>query len=261
MNPAKTSKRRATVLLLGLAGLAVAALIFMPAFPQPLWYHNFADQRCLWCIPHALNVVSNLPFVVVGIWGVLYLLLGRRLEGFEFASERWPYVAFFGLIALTGVGSAYYHLDPNNDRLLWDRLPLAMAFMALFSIIVAERIDRGVGMALLIPLVVVGGASVIYWHATETWGHGDLRPYLLVQFSPLLALPIILLLFSSRYTGTADLYAALGLYVLAKALEILDKAIYSRGEFISGHTLKHLVAALAPLLILHMIWRRRLLDK
>ncbi len=244
-------------LLLGLSLLALGMFLVVPPFPQPLWYHNFADRRCLLCIPHTLNVVSNLPFLLVGIWGVCCLLRTKPLQGFQDPSERWPYVAFFAFIALTGVGSAYYHLDPNNDRLLWDRLPLAMAFMALFAIIIAERINRRVGMALFVPLVVLGGASVVYWHATEVWGRGDLRFYLLVQFYPLLALPIILFLFPPQYTRTSDLYGALACYVLAKVLEVLDKPIYSQGQIVSGHTLKHLVAAVSPYLILHMIQRRR----
>ena len=95
------------------------------------------------------------------------------MPGFRESSQRWPYVFFFAAIALTGVGSAYYHWHPDNDRLLWDRLPLAIAFMALFAIIIAERIDRRVGMWLFVPLVILGGGSVVYWHVTGNLGTGD----------------------------------------------------------------------------------------
>jgi hypothetical protein len=203
-----------------------------------------------------LNVVSNLPFVLVGCWGVFYLLGARPCPGFRDSRERWPYLFFFVFIALTGVGSAYYHWEPNNERLLWDRLPLAIAFMALFAVVIAERIDRRAGMWLFGPLVLLGGGSVVYWHMTEVWGRGDLRPYLLVQLYPVVAVPVILLLFPAQYTRARDLYGALAWYALAKALELLDKPVYSQGQIISGHTLKHLAAGVSSYLVLHMIQRR-----
>src|SRR5262249_34597063 len=164
-------------------------MLALPPYPQPLEYHNFADQRCFCGIPHTLNVLSNVPFVVVGVWGVWYLVRNDHLPGFRSGAERWPYVVFFLFIALTGIGSAYYHADPNNDRLVCDRLPLAVAFMTLFAIIIAERIDYRAGMLLWGPVAILGGGSVFYWHWTELQGSGDMRLYLFVQFFPLLALP------------------------------------------------------------------------
>jgi hypothetical protein len=249
------------VFLTALTILPVLLLFIVPPFAQPLWYHDFADQRCLLCIPHMLNVVSNLPFVVVGVWGLAYLAHCQPLGKFEEPKDRWFYGFFFAAVAFTGIGSAYYHWQPNNDRLLWDRLPLALAFMALFAMIVAERVNYRAGIALFIPLVMLGGASVVYWHVSEGWGEGDLRPYLLVQLYPLLAIPFILILFPARFTLTQDLYAALGCYLIAKALELLDRQVYSQGQIVSGHTLKHLVACLGPYFILHMIQRRRRLPQ
>ena len=247
-------------ILIALSVIAAGVMLAVPPLAQPLWYHDFADQRCFCGIPHTLNVVSNLPFVIVGLWGTLWLLCVRRPAGFHDSRERWPYVVFFVCIALTGVGSAYYHADPNNDRLLWDRLPLAMAFMALLAIIIAERIDHCAGMILLVPLVALGAGSVVYWHWTETIDQGDLRLYLFVQFYPLLVLPLILVLFRPRYTRTGDLIGALAWYVVAKVLEILDRQVYAQGQIVSGHTLKHVVAAVSPLLVLLMICKRRPID-
>jgi predicted membrane channel-forming protein YqfA (hemolysin III family) len=244
--------------LLGLAVLPVLLLWAVPPFAQPLWYHNFADQRCLLCVPHMMNVVSNVPFVLVGALGVWFLFRCSE-DRFLAPTDRWLYGVFFVAVVLTGVGSAYYHSVPNNDRLLWDRLPLAVAFMALFATIVAERVDHRAGVMLFIPLVLLGAGSVVYWHVSEGWGQGDLRPYLLAQLYPLAAVPVILLLFRSRFTDTQDLVAALGCYVVAKGLEALDRQIFSQGQIVSGHTLKHLAAALAPLFILHMVQRRRLI--
>jgi hypothetical protein len=244
--------------LLGIAVVAVIVMLFVvPPFEQPPWYHDFADQRCLCGVPHALNVLSNLPFVVVGVWGVFYLLCHARLPGVQEAYERWTYMFFFLFIALTGVGSAYYHYAPDNERLLWDRLPLAVAIMTLFALVIGEHIDRRAGPWLLVPLVLLGAASVIYWHQSERYDAGDMRPYLLVQFLPLLLLPFILWLFPSRYTRSADLGAMLALYVVAKILEILDREFYACGQIVSGHTLKHLTAGFGAYMVLHMIERRR----
>jgi hypothetical protein len=234
--------------------LASGFLLLWPPIPQPLWYHDFADQRPLLGVPHLMNVVSNLPFVIVGVWGLVYLGKSRRDAA---PIERLPYWVFFAGLVLTGIGSAYYHADPNNDRLVWDRMPLTVTFMALVTAVLAERFDARLAGWLLAPLIVCGVASVLYWHWTEARGAGDLRPYLIVQFLPLVILPIVLLLFRSRYTGTGELWASLGCYGIAKLLEMLDRVVYIAGGIVSGHTLKHLVAAIGAWFVLAMLQRRR----
>lgn len=121
---------------------------------------------------------------------------------------------------------------------------MTIAFLGLLSAIISERIDRGLGLRLLGPLVLLGLASVIYWNRTELAGAGDLRPYVLVQFGTLL-LTLVLLLFPPRFTGTRYLIYAFGFYVLAKVFEQLDVPIYNTLRILSGHTLKHLAAATA----------------
>ncbi len=246
------------VVVLGVA--AVSVLLALPPLPQPKSYHAFADQRTLLGVPHCLNVVSNLPFLVVGILGVMFVLRQEPGAGTPFLErrERGPFLLFFLGIGLTAFGSAYYHLDPNNDRLVWDRLPMAVAFMALSASVLGERIAPRLGKWSLPPLVLLGLASVAYWHWTEQRGRGDLRFYYFVQFYPMLALPLILALFPPRYTRTADLWAAFGWYVLAKILEHPgDGPIYDLGGWVSGHTLKHLAAALAAWQILRMLRLRK----
>jgi len=152
--------------------------------------------------------------------------------------------------------AAYYHADPSNARLVWDRLPLAVAFMAFFASTLAERVHPKAA-ALFLPLALLGGASVVYWHLSEVHGGGDLRLYLFVQLYPLLATPVVLLLFPPRYTRGADLVAALLCYLLAKSLEALDAQVYARGGLASGHTLKHLVAGLSAAWLLYMVRKRR----
>src|SRR5215470_9977173 len=182
--------------MLGLLGAAVVAAALSPPIPQNLAYHRMADDRALWGIPSALNVLSSAFFVAVGALGGWVL----RPGGARFVDrrERWPWAVFFTGLFLTGFGSACYHLEPGNDRLVWDRLPLAAALMGLGAAVVMERIGRRTGLALLGPLVALGLGSVLWWHAGESEGRGDLRLYALVQFYPLVAVPVMLLVFPPR---------------------------------------------------------------
>jgi hypothetical protein len=158
---------------------------------------------------------------------------------------------------LTAFGSAYYHLQPNNARLVWDRLPMTIAFMAIVAALIAERISVQTGLWLLPVLVVTGMASVLVWYQSEMNGAGDLRFYATVQAYSLLFLLIALLL-PPRYTRSSDLVIIAGFYVLAKVLETFDKPIFDAlGHVVSGHTLKHLAAAGAAYWILRMLQRRR----
>jgi hypothetical protein len=227
--------------------------------PQPAWYHDFADQRRLLGVPHTLNVLSNLPFVLAGLGGILFMWSARsRRPGiFLEAPERAPYWVYFIGLVLTGLGSAYYHADPTNARLVWDRLPLTVTFMGLFTAILAERLDKACARWLLAPLVLLGAASVLYWDYTERIGAGDLRFYFTIQFFPLIVVPILLATCPPRYTGAGDLLASLLCYGLAKALELLDGQVYTGTAFVSGHTLKHFVAGIGAGLIIVMLMRRR----
>jgi hypothetical protein len=238
-------------------GVVAAAFLFTgPPLPQSQHYHAFADQRTLLGIPHCLNVVSNLPFLLIGVLGLRLVL--RADAPFLTPAERWPYAVLFLGVGLTAFGSSYYHLDPTNGRLLWDRLPMSLAFMGLFDAVIGERVGVVFGKRLLIPLVLVGLGSVLYWHFTEQRGHGDLRPYYLVQFYPLFGIPLLVGLFPPRYTGTAGLSVAVGWYVLAKFLEHPgDAPIFRLGGVVSGHTLKHLTAACGAWALLRMIQTRR----
>ncbi|HTU23349.1 MAG TPA: hypothetical protein VMG10_35265 [Gemmataceae bacterium] len=252
---------RGRLLVIGALGVAaIAGLVCLPPLPQSLIYHHFADNRTLWGVPNCLNVVSNVPFLLVGVWGLWYVLHRQTETRSSFLDpvERWPFVLFFAGVGLTAFGSAYYHLEPNNDRLVWDRLPMTVAFMSLFAAVLGERIDVRFGIRLLLPLIVLGIGSVWYWHATEQQGRGDLRPYYVVQFYPMLALPLLMLFLPPRYTRTVDLFAALSWYVLAKVCEHPgDRPIYELGHVVSGHTLKHLAAAAAAYWILRMLQQRR----
>ena len=249
------------LLIPGLALTAIAIVLALPSIPQDSSYHDFADRRGWLAIPNFLDVVSNLPFVLVGILGLSFLWRQRQTSGFFVeSSEQWPYAVLFLGVALTGVGSAYYHLAPDNARLTWDRLPMTLIFTSFFAAVIAERISLKAGLRSLLPLVGLGIGSVIYWHLSELGGAGDLRPYILVQFYPLLAIPLLALLFPPRYTRSMDLLIVAVIYAAAKVFERLDAAIFSLGRIASGHTLKHLLAATAAYWILRMLQKRHPLN-
>jgi predicted membrane channel-forming protein YqfA (hemolysin III family) len=241
--------------LVAVLALTAAGALLVPPIPQDPAYHRFADDRALLGVPNALNVLSNLPFTVVGLFGIA-ALLGSRPVALVDPSERWAYVVFFVGVLLTGLGSAYYHLAPDNDRLVWDRLPMTVAFMALLAAVVAERVGVRAGTRLLGPFVTIGLVSVLQWHLSERAGAGDLRLYALVQFLPLLVVPVLMGLYRARYTRGTDILGVVALYGLAKVFELGDGIVLGLGHLVSGHTLKHLSAAAATWWVLRMLTRR-----
>lgn len=251
--------RKRVLLIVSLVIAAIGVVFSLPPIPQDQTYHNFADHRDMLGIPNFLNVVSNAPFILVGALGLTFLWRqGAQSQGpFTNPGERWAFLVLFAGVGLTGFGSAYYHLAPSNATLFWDRLPMTIAFMSLFASIIAERISLSAGRVLLFPLLALGIASVMTWHLGEVRGAGDLRLYGFVQYFPLLAIPLLVLLFPPRYTRTADLFGALGWYGLAKILDLLDAQIFALGNLVSGHTLKHLASALGTYWILRMLKTRR----
>jgi len=224
--------------------------------PQPASYHQFADQRHWLGIPNFANVASNLAFAIVGLWGLQLLLRSDTLKNsFIESRERLPYIlAFVGLL-LTAVGSAYYHLAPNNSRLVWDRLPMTIVFGSLIAVVIAEFISLEAGLKLLPFLIAIAAGSVVQWYYDELRRHGDLRIYATVQVYSALVLLMPLLL-KSRYSRRTDFVIVFGFYALAKLFELADKSVFRFGHFVSGHTVKHLAAAMAGYWILLMLKRR-----
>jgi hypothetical protein len=217
---------------------AIAGICLAPAIPQDPSYHLFADRRALLGVPNFWNVASNLPFLFVGAFG---LLQSGRLAAPDLATH---YRVLSAAVALVAFGSGWYHLDPHNASLVWDRLPMTVAFMAFLAALMADRISWVLGRALLWPLVVAGIASIAWWVRTEAAGAGDLRAYALVQFLPMLLAPLILLLWRDGSLSARPLWLAFAAYALAKVLEHFDVAIFA-ATGMGGHALKHLSAALA----------------
>ena len=238
--------------ILGLMMLGVIIGLWWAApIAQDNSYHHFADSRMMLMIPNALNVLSNLPFLIVGLLAFFRLQL-------TYDQERYFYGLFFVGVTCVAIGSSYYHWHPDNQRLVYDRLPMTVAFMSLLTAIISERISLKLARYLFIPLILLGVFSIAYWRYTSGQGHGDLSIYVFVQFFPMLALPYMLLAFPARYTGVSQLWCSLVLYVGAKVCELLDKPIYHlTHQWVSGHTIKHLLAALSCYYIYRYVGVRR----
>jgi len=231
----------------------------VPRIPQPLSYHRFADHRAFLGIPNFGDVTSNLPFAVIGIWGLVFLFRSNPQETpehFVDRREQWPYLFVFAGLLLTAFGSSYYHLAPDNARLVWDRLPMTITFMGMVAAVIAERISVRLGLWLLPILLCVGLGSVCQWYWSEVQGAGDLRFYAAVQAYSTLVI-LLAFLFPRRYTRTSDFAYVIGFYALAKVLELYDRPIFAALQFVSGHTLKHLAAAAAGFFILRMLDKRK----
>jgi ceramidase len=235
-------------------GLVLAFALTAP-ISQPASYHNFADQRAFFGIPNFWNVFTNLAFLVVGLAGIFRTFGSPPPGGLN--ALRWNYRVFFIGVLLTGFGSGYYHYAPSNFSLIADRLPMGIAFMALFTLIIGESISVAKGRALLLPFTLMGVFSVLFWAITEAMGVGDLRPYVVVQFVPMVLAPLILWRFGSFLTRVWMLWLVMLLYLLAKLAEYFDQIIMDWGEVFSGHALKHLFAAAACLMVYLALGTRR----
>ena len=245
-------------IIVAIAALSIIAVFSMDPIAQDPAYHHFADRRGMINIPNFYNVLSSLPFVIIGIMGMRLVALGRASGGL--VELQAVYMTFFAGVFLTGFGSVYYHYHPDNQTLLWDRLPMTIAFMAFFSAIAGETISSQMALKLFIPLLVSGIASVVYWHVSELNGHGDLRAYVLVQFLPILLIPLILWLFNSRLNGIKYIWGVIVAYAVSKLMEFFDARIYSSLGVISGHSLKHLIAAFAAFIFYRALRNRQILS-
>jgi len=245
------------LLLLAVTLVSLGLTFALPAFGQEPGYHSFADQRMFAGVPNSLNVFSNLPFAIVGAVGVAGLLNRRRSPMFLDSRESLPYLAFFAGLFLVALGSAYYHLFPSNQSLVWDRMPISVVLVAFACSQLAERVSPRTGSILLAPFMGLGIASVLYWRVTELLGQGDLRPYGFIRFFPMVLVPFLILVFPKRYTGSGRLLLALVLFAASSLLEALDEEVLQVAGLVSGHTLKHLLAAFSAYLIWQMLRLRR----
>ena len=234
--------------------IILSVLFFIEPIAQDLNYHNFADSRTIYSVSNFWNVVSNIPYFLVGLYAFYKMYWIKSLKIIN--EVKVTYFLLFLGVTLVAFGSGYYHLEPNNETLLWDRLPMSIAFMGLFSLVISEFYSIKLGKALIYPLVVAGVSSVVYWYIGELNGHGDLRFYLLVQFLPILLMPIIFIFFKGSFTLTRGYWWLLFFYLLAKIFEYFDKEVFELLNIISGHSLKHIISAIG-LWILVIVFEKR----
>ncbi|MFK7816238.1 MAG: hypothetical protein AB8B92_07875 [Gammaproteobacteria bacterium] len=240
----KFNKRDSFIVLLIL--FTFLSLFFIAPIPQDLNYHNFADSRALFGINNFLDVFSNLPFLLVGILGLHYTFKNWGI------TSSWSWLVFFVSIFFVALGSSYYHLNPENNTLTWDRLPMAIGFMALFVIVVTDYVHQNLGKWLLLPMCLVGILSVIYWHITD-----DLRFYAWVQFVSMALLLIIIFVYKPNHLQPKYLIYAYIFYALSKLTEYFDKQIFEMiDQLVSGHTIKHLLASIATFCFYILLKRR-----
>ena len=243
-------KRKQRLILVASTSFMIILLTFLlPRYAQPLSYHDFADKRVFINIPNFFDVMSNIPIFVIGIIGY-FCLNSCNLTTIP-SEEKKLWKLFFFASILTAIFSAYYHLKPDNLRLGLDRLALSFLFMSFFCVILEERMHEKIGIKLLWPLIGLGILSVIYWITSEKIGKGDLRFYGLIQFGPMLLLPLVFFLFPPCYTGQSYLYLSFIFYMLAKIAEVEDRKIFEYfHQQLSGHTLKHLLSSISLICVI-----------
>lgn len=237
-------------LLLGVTGLLLLALL-APPLTQHADYHAFADQRTLWGLERAMDVLSNLPFLVAGLAG--FTLLSRWPRDALTGVQRACAGLFFAGLVLTFAGSTLYHLRPDDAGLLWDRAGMSIAFAGLLALAAADRVSDRAALALAGTVPVFAALCLWAWQAS-----GNLMPWAVLQGGGMLLVLAFAALRPLPQALGLRLGAVIALYALAKVAESADLAIFGMtGGWLSGHTLKHLIAALAAWPVLAALTRAR----
>lgn len=236
------STRRSEIVLLLFTAFLIALSTLVPFVAQDQGYHHFADQRSMGGIHNAMDSLSNLPFILFGLWGCALLATGR-LKFQPGALQFFSIVFFLGFIA-TGVGSLWYHLAPNDEGLVFDRLGMVLAFSGVLGMIAAQRVSARAGWWLGFLTLLLGPYSVLHWVSS-----GSIGPYAVMQFG---GMALVMGMLFLRDTGAGPRWAALiAAYALAKVFETMDVQVFAlTQQLVSGHTLKHLVAACAALAVI-----------
>ncbi len=243
--PPHTLPRLVAALIL--IALPPTLLFLIPPLHQAQSYHAFVDQRAWLGLPNTLDVLTNLPLLLAGLFGL------REALHQPATPHRATWLVFFGALALVGFGSGWYHLAPNDTSIVWDRLPLSLMFTSLFAAVLGETVSPSLGRRVLLPVLAFGVFSVVWWQGLD-----DLRPYFAAQSLALVGVPALLALFPKRGDGRSWLVAGLGCYALAVAAEHSDRFIFDlTGHLFSGHSLKHCLAALGCATVAVMLRARR----
>uniref|UniRef100_A0A0D9UXX5 Uncharacterized protein n=1 Tax=Leersia perrieri TaxID=77586 RepID=A0A0D9UXX5_9ORYZ len=235
------------------AGGAVLAsallLVATPRLRHSPALHLFADMRNLLGVPNTLNVLTAYPLLLAGVPGLVLCLCGSGCFGISLRWEALGWFLFYTGNIAAAFGSAYYHLKPDDDRLIWDRLPMMISASSLLSILVIERVDERVGLSCLLSLL-----SLILVSSACERVLDDMRLWVVLNFAPCIAIPAMLFLFPPKYTHSRFWFLATGFYLLARFEGLADRKVYSVNRyFISGHSLEHLCFALVTLILTVML--------
>ena len=245
----KSPLTRSETGLLAALALAVVLACFGPAVAQYADYHAFADQRTLWGMPFAMDVLSNAPFAMLGAWGLMRLRPMHtprdRRTGFVTLvpcdAQRPLAQLFFGGLLLTALCSTYYHLQPDDLGLAIDRMGMLAAFAGLMGLAAADRISARAGQWTAAAVLALGPVAVGVWALT-----GNLLPWSVLQGGGMLLIVCLVLRNPLFGAWGVPLVAVIAWYVLAKLLELGDHPVLEWTDgLVSGHTLKHLAAAMA----------------
>ena len=235
----KLTLKSPEIALLAVCGVLLLIALLGPSVSQPASYHQFADQHPWFGIPFAMDVLTNLPFALWGVMGLLRLhqLPPERLE----ASQRATATLFFTGLVLTAICSGWYHWAPRDAGLAVDRLGMVVAFAGLIGLAAAGRISARIGLTVPFAVLLLGPLSVASWAMT-----GNVLPWVVLQFGGMTL--VLWMARIPRLVGALPIRwgVVIGIYALAKLLEQGDHQVYALlGNTISGHSLKHVVASLA----------------
>ncbi len=206
--------------------------------------HPFIDARAFWGIPNALDVLSNLIFLPMGLWGMVSLFQAPVVPR---ATRQAATVLFVGLL-LTCAGSSFYHWAPSPLGLALDRAGMAVAFAGVLGLAAAERVSQRAAPWVWAGVLGAGllGSALAFAGASATW--------MVVQFG---GMGVVLWAAAQRaQPGALGIRWALviAIYAAAKLLELGDAAVFhATGDLVSGHSLKHLVASLAALPVINAL--------
>ncbi|KAG5045047.1 hypothetical protein JHK86_014453 [Glycine max] len=247
-------RRWTTSRIWGATFLCCMCLIFFtPRIPRSPKHHQFVDMRNLLGVANTLNVMTNFPFLVVGVLGLVLALEGGVFN-ISSQGEVWTWALFYAGIAGVAFGSAYYHLKPDDHRVLWDTLPMMVAFSSLLSSLVVERLGQRIGLCCMFALNLAAFLCVVYERI-----YNDIRFCMMFQLTLPLAIPVIAVLYRSKYTHSRYWFISTGIYLLAKFEGATDRKLYHVNNYIiSGHSLEHLCLALIPILLSVMLIHREL---
>ena len=253
----QADEEKRALFLLGALFMAFLGVVLFGLDPiaQNQEIHQFADARGCFGVANCGDVLSNLGFTVAGVFGLWVLGRDKALFGPEQRALRALFLLFFVAVTAVSVASSYYHVVLHDRGLFWDRVPITLSFLSLFPAILADRVTPRFGAWFAALAIPAGLASLVYWIVTEAAGVGDLRFYGLVQAYPLFCLLIMPWLFpNARYSQTPYLYTMVGLYGVAKLVEVFDERVFElTGHLVSGHSLKHLLSAAACLVVVPMV--------